>query len=868
MIVFNNKHEHLKLISNTINTLSVALTYSSGSENNDAVYQKRYNVDDTGEYLLLESSEFFNLRTMKVSFLSIVNTGTVNHSLSLSVGDLTTDTMLYQDVVLAPKETLQYNEGYGFKIGTYYFTEAGAGTPGLPGSVWRSGSGVPSDSLGSNGDYYLRTSNGDVYYKSSSTYSVIGNIKGPSGDGGGGLPAGGTTNQVLSKINGTDYNTQWSTLTKSSVGLSNVPNLDTTAAVVNNHTHSNKALLDTYTQTEANIADAVTKKHSHANQTALDNVSGVNTGDQDLSNLVVKNTTITGATKTKITYDSKGLVTSSTDATTADIADSTNKRYVTDANLTTLGATSGTNTGDETTSSIQTKRPLKTVNGNSLEGSGDIEVGGTTTLTENQIAFGDSSNEMTSNSDFVVDVSGGAGITKIGINTSTPTSALEVIGDLKIWNGTERFLYADTFGFGAGDIDNNGDGNKLIVLQGDTAYYDKSGHNGKFGINTTTPTVALDVVGNVKISTLAGTGTRTVVAYENGILGIGSDGGSSAWGDITGTLADQTDLQDALDDKYPTSNPSEFITLSAISSTAPGLLFDNTGGAISLDEGYLIPRETSRTNWDAAYDNRITSLTTTGTGAATLVSNILNIPTPSIPSVGTWGALNFPTWTSGTPFVKMTAAGTFSLDSNTYYLNSNPSGYTSNLGTVTSFSFTNANGFTGSVSTSTVTPTLSLTLQNATTGQSGQLTSTDWNTFNNKQAALVSGTNIKTVNGNSLLGSGNISVGGMSWVEVTGTSQTASVNTGYILNNASLVTLTLPTTAAIGDSIKVVGKGAGGWKIAQPSGDIIYFGNLTSTTGTSGYLSSTHRRDTVELVCVTANTEWQVVSSIGNITVF
>jgi len=33
---------------------------------------------------------------------------------------------------------------------------------------------------------------------------------------------------------------------------------------------------------------------------------------------------------------------------------------------------------------------------------------------------------------------------------------------------------------------------------------------------------------------------------------------------------------------------------------------------------------------------------------------------------GTWGALNYPTWVSGTPFVKMTAAGTFALDTNTY----------------------------------------------------------------------------------------------------------------------------------------------------------------------------------------------------------
>jgi hypothetical protein len=39
---------------------------------------------------------------------------------------------------------------------------------------------------------------------------------------------------------------------------------------------------------------------------------------------------------------------------------------------------------------------------------------------------------------------------------------------------------------------------------------------------------------------------------------------------------------------------------------------------------------------------------------------------PTIPSVGTWGALNYPNWTTGTPFVKMTAVGTFALDTNTY----------------------------------------------------------------------------------------------------------------------------------------------------------------------------------------------------------
>ena len=52
---------------------------------------------------------------------------------------------------------------------------------------------------------------------------------------------------------------------------------------------------------------------------------------QNTANAAVPaNTPITGATKTKVTYDAKGLVTGGADATTADIADSTDKRYVTD----------------------------------------------------------------------------------------------------------------------------------------------------------------------------------------------------------------------------------------------------------------------------------------------------------------------------------------------------------------------------------------------------------------------------------------------------------------------------------------------------------------------------------------------------------
>lgn len=51
-----------------------------------------------------------------------------------------------------------------------------------PGSVWRSGVGAPSNTLGSINDYYLDLTSGDVYFKGlAGTYSIITNIRGPQG---------------------------------------------------------------------------------------------------------------------------------------------------------------------------------------------------------------------------------------------------------------------------------------------------------------------------------------------------------------------------------------------------------------------------------------------------------------------------------------------------------------------------------------------------------------------------------------------------------------------------------------------------------------------------------------------------------------
>lgn len=115
--------------------------------------------------------------------------------------------------------------------------------------------------------------------------------------------------------------------------------------------------------------------------------------------------------------------------------------------------------------------------------------------------------------------------------------------------------------------------------------------------------------------------------------------------------------------------------------------------------------------------------------------------------------------------------------------------------------------------------------------------------------------------------------GGIAWSEVTGTTQTASVDSGYITNNASLVTITLPTTAAVGKTIRVTGSGAGGWRIAQNTGQKIVWdtggvaGTNETTTGTGGRLDSGDAYDSIELICITANTTWGVLSSKGNITI-
>ncbi|MCK9591885.1 MAG: hypothetical protein M0Q91_07745 [Methanoregula sp.] len=105
------------------------------------------------------------------------------------------------------------------------------------------------------------------------------------------------------------------------------------------------------------------------------------------------------------------------------------------------------------------------------------------------------------------------------------------------------------------------------------------------------------------------------------------------------------------------------------------------------------------------------------------------------------------------------------------------------------------------------------------------------------------------------------------WTEVTGTTQAIAINTAYIANNAGLVTLTLPATVPVGSVIRIIGKGAGGWLIAQRANQYIFMNGSTTTTGITGSLASTATHDCVELVCTVADVGFTAISSMGNLTV-
>lgn len=112
------------------------------------------------------------------------------------------------------------------------------------------------------------------------------------------------------------------------------------------------------------------------------------------------------------------------------------------------------------------------------------------------------------------------------------------------------------------------------------------------------------------------------------------------------------------------------------------------------------------------------------------------------------------------------------------------------------------------------------------------------------------------VTGTGNTGWSQITPGGVGnvWENISA-SQTLEVNHGYFCT-ANALSLALPATSEVGDTITVVLRGGTSWTITQAAGQQIRQGTAATTLGASGTLASTADGDSIELVCQTANTIW------------
>ena len=287
-------------------------------------------------------------------------------------------------------------------------------------------------------------------------------------------------------------------------------------------------------------------------------------------------------------------------------------------------------------------------------------------------------------------------------------------------------------------------------------------------------------------------------------------------------------------------------TVTSVTGTAPVVSSGGTTPAISMPkattsvDGYL-----SSTDW--------TTFNSKGSGTVTTVSVVsANGLAGTVATATTTPAITLSTTVTG--LLKGNGTAISAAVSGTDYapatsgssiLYGNGAGGFSNvtIGTGVAFSagtlsatgsggtVTSVTGTAPVVSSGGTTPAISMPA--ATTSVNGYLTSTDWTTFNSKQAALVSGTNIKTVNGTTLLGSGDL---GTITYAYGGTGLT-SYTAGDIIYASAANTVAKLAIGTSGQRL-VVAAGLPSWATDTTVGTVTSVAALTlGTTGTD--LSST-----------------------------
>jgi hypothetical protein len=120
---------------------------------------------------------------------------------------------------------------------------------------------------------------------------------------------------------------------------------------------------------------------------------------------------------------------------------------------------------------------------------------------------------------------------------------------------------------------------------------------------------------------------------------------------------------------------------------------------------------------------------------------------------------------------------------------------------------------TSPVSVSGTYPTFTVSMTQSSGSVNGWLSSTDWTTFNGKQNTLVSGTDIKTVNGTTLLGSGDLGTIGSAY----GGTGFSTYATGDLVYASATNTLSKLTAGTNGYVLTLAG-GVPTWAAATGGG--------------------------------------------------
>ena len=170
----------------------------------------------------------------------------------------------------------------------------------------------------------------------------------------------------------------------------------------------------------------------------------------------------------------------------------------------------------------------------------------------------------------------------------------------------------------------------------------------------------------------------------------------------------------------------------------------------------------------------------------------------------------------------------------------NDAGYTTNTGTITGITMNGTSkGTSGVVDLGTVITDISgkqdvidsshkldADLVDDTTSTNKFVTASDKSTWSGKQDALVSGTNIKTINNESILGSGNITIQGGGASYTAGTN--ISITTGEV---ADTINCTLPIYSGTGDVSIKMGYNTGVLQCIATGQGAIAHGEATTASG-------------------------------------